>query len=210
MWQRIFRDGFIVAGLSAVLAFPGMAAQGDDPDWPCIQRKVPQLSLGQIWNGPELPKLAAAETIDADAVTLVRELAARRVPLAEAQQKIVNFAKSIPAEQRDQHLLALVEILFDHMNHERADVISGIARYAHRQAEMAENLRQEAAAVDALRSKPDADPDLLEQRNDQLVFRTRIYQERVQSLTFVCEVPTLIEQRLYSLAKTIADVMAGK
>ena len=30
----------------------------------------------------------------------------------------------------------------------------------------------------------------------------------MQSLTYVCEVPTLIEQRLYALAKTVAEVMA--
>jgi hypothetical protein len=31
----------------------------------------------------------------------------------------------------------------------------------------------------------------------------------VQSLTYVCEVPTLIEQRLYALAKAVAEVMKG-
>jgi hypothetical protein len=42
------------------------------------------------------------------------------------------------------------------------------------------------------------------------VLRTRIFQERAQSLTFVCEVPTLIEQRLYALARTIAEALNAK
>lgn len=30
-------------------AAPGRAADAADPDWPCIQRRVPHLSLGQVW-----------------------------------------------------------------------------------------------------------------------------------------------------------------
>ena len=183
-----------------------LAAQGDDPDWPCIQRKVPTLSLGQIWNGPELTPASAGQK---DA-TLVFELSARRVPLAEAQQMIEDFAGSLPEDQRKVRMMTLVRELFDHMDRERSQVISGIARYAHRQRDMAARLRQEASEVDALRAQPDADPNQLAQRNDRLMFQTRIFQERVQSLTFVCEVPTLIEQRLYALAKTISQTLGSQ
>lgn len=183
-----------------------LAAQGDDPDWPCIQRKVPTLSLGQIWNGPELTPASAGQT---DA-TLVFELSARRVPLARAQQMIEDFAGSLPEDQRKVRMMTLVRELFDHMDRERSQVISGIARYAHRQRDMAARLRQEASEVDALRAQPDADPNQLALRNDRLMFQTRIFQERVQSLTFVCEVPTLIEQRLYALAKTISQTLGSQ
>ena len=43
--------------------------------------------------------------------------------------------------------------------------------------------------------------------DQRLTWETRIFEERVQSLTYVCEVPTLIEQRLFALAKTIAEVL---
>jgi hypothetical protein len=123
---------------------------------------------------------------------------------------IEDFANSFPEDQRKARLMALVRGLFDHMNSERSQVISGIARYAHRQRDMAARLRQEASEVDALRSKPDADPSQLALRNDRLLLQTRIFQERVQSLTFVCEVPTLIEQRLYALAKTISQTLGSQ
>jgi hypothetical protein len=104
----------------------------------------------------------------------------------------------------------LVQGLFDHMNRERSQVIAGIARYAHRQRDMAAFLRQEASAVDALQAKPGADPNELQQRNDRLVFQTRVFQERAQSLSFVCEVPTLIERRLYALVKSIAEALEDR
>ena len=185
------------------------AAAGHDPDWPCIQRKVPELSLGQIWNGPELPAGAKNWDKDKDIAALVREVAARRVPLDDARNEIREFAATLPADQAKNRLAMLVQGLFDHMNAERSQVISGIGRYARKQLELAERLRGEVSQVDALRAKPDAAGELA-LRVDRLTLESRIFEERVQSLTYVCEVPTLIEQRLYALVKTISDVLAGK
>jgi prefoldin subunit 5 len=181
-----------------------------DPDWPCIQRKVPELSLGQIWNGPELPAAAADWQKDPDIPELVTELAARRVPIAEAQQEIRDFAATLPKEKPDERLMKLVQGLFDHMNQERSQVISGIGRYARNQVELASRLRKEASELDALRAKADANAAEVTDRTNRLTWETRIFEERVQSLTYVCEVPTLIEQRLYALAKTVAEIIAGK
>ncbi|TIP87772.1 MAG: hypothetical protein E5X63_08040 [Mesorhizobium sp.] len=195
----------------AMLA-PGVNAMAanTDPDWPCIQRKVPQLSLGQIWNGPELPPAAKDLSKDPGISALVEEVAARRIPIAEAQKKIKDFAASLPAEQLAPKMAMLVQGMFDHMDAERSHVISGISRYARKQLEMAAALRKAASDVDALRAKPDADPDEIERRTEQLKFATRIFNERVQSLTYVCEVPTIIEQRLYQLSKAVSETLAAK
>lgn len=192
---------------SAFICQPADAAQSHDPDWPCIQRKVPELSLGQIWNGPELPEAAKDWQKDPDISGLVTELAARRVPIADAQKEIHDFAATLTGDKPDEQLTKLVQGLFDHMNAERSQVISGIARYAHNQVELAKRLRKEASELDALRAKADASATEITDRTDKLNWETRIFDERVQSLTYVCEVPTLIEQRLYALAKTVAEVM---
>lgn len=194
-----------LAAACAAIPTSALAAQGDDPDWPCIQRKVPELSLGQIWNGPDLPVMTADQERNAAITPLAAELSARRMPVAEAQQAIRDFAEGLAQDQRQLQLGQLARTLFDHMNRQRSDVISGIGRYAHRQRDMADMLRQEASAVDALRRQPDTDPRELALRDHRLALQTRIFQERVQSLTFVCEVPTLIEQRLYALARTISE-----
>ncbi len=198
--------------VAAVMLVPnaGVMAANPDPDWPCMQRKVPQLSLGQVWNGPELPPAAKDWSEDAAVSALVEEVAARRLPIADAQKKIRDFAASLPAEQLAPKMAMLEQGMFDHMDAERSHVISGISRYAHRQLEMAAELRKEASDVDALRAKPDADQDEVERQTDQLNFATRIFNERAQSLTYVCDVPTIIEQRLYQLSKTVAETLAPK
>lgn len=197
-----------LAFLASMAAVPaGYAAQGADPDWPCIQRKVPELSLGQIWNGPELPADANNWASDEEIAEFVRELSQRRIPIPEAQEEIRKFAKALDAKQARPKLLMLVRGLFDHMNVERSQVMSGIGRYARGQADIAARLRKEASAIGEMQAKPDAEIAKVQELVDKLNWETRIFEERVQSLSFVCEVPTIIEQRLYALAKTVGEVL---
>lgn len=200
----------IAAALLLATAGPALSAANNDPDWPCIQRKVPELSFGQIWTGAELPASAKDWSQDRRISELVEELAARRLPIADAQQQIKEFAADLPADQMDDRLAKLVQGLFEHMDHERSEVMSGIGRYARNQLKLAARLRKEASEVDAMRGKPDANVNEIAARTDRLTWETRIFEERVQSLTYVCEVPTLIEQRLYALAKTVNEILKEK
>ena len=197
---------FFAASAGLVLLVSGngaIAAANNDPSWPCVQRKVPELSIGQVWNGPDIPEAAKNWDSDPKIDDLVGEVAARRNPLDAAQKQIVEFAGGLPKEQLNDKMFMLFQGVFDTLNREREQVISGISRYADKQRDMAEDLRKEASTVDAMRAKPDADPEELDRANERLTWETRIFEERVQSLTYVCEVPTIIEQRLYGLSKTI-------
>ena len=197
---------FVAASAGFLLLFSShlaFAAANNDPSWPCVQRKVPELSIGQVWSGPDIPETAKNWDAEPKIDDLVGELAARRNPLDVAQKQIVEFAGGLPKDQVNDKMFMLFQGVFDTLNREREQVISGIARYADRQRSMAEDLRKEASTVDAMRAKPDADPEELDRLNERLTWETRIFEERVQSLTYVCEVPTIIEQRLYGLSKTI-------
>lgn len=196
-----------MACMFLVVTVPNMAfaAAGNDPDWPCIQRKVPELSVGQVWSGPEIPETAENWNADPKIEDLVGELAARRNPLDAAQKQIIEYAATLPKDQANDKLFQLFQGLFETLNREREQVISGISRYAAKQRELAADLRKEASTVDAMRTKADADPDELERLDERLKWETRVFEERVQSLTYVCEVPTIIEQRLYGLSKTIGQ-----
>ncbi|MBS3648359.1 hypothetical protein KEU06_06920 [Pseudaminobacter sp. 19-2017] len=193
--------------IALALPAPAFAAQSHDPDWPCVQRKVPELSFPQIWTGPELPESAKDWSKDKQIEALVTEVSARRMPIEEAGKRIRDFAAGLPREEAKTRLPMLVEGLFERMNAERSQVITGIGRYARKQLELASSLRDEQHQLDLLRGKPEADQNQLAAKTDQLTWETRIFEERAQSLTYVCEVPTIIEQRLYALVKTVAEVM---
>jgi hypothetical protein len=68
-------------------------------------------------------------------------------------------------------------------------------------------VRKENAALSDLRSNASTDPNLIAQKTEQLNWNLRVFQERQKSLRFVCEVPVLIEQRLFSLTRKIQDAI---
>ena len=187
-----------------------MAAANSDPDWPCIQRKVPELSLGQIWNGPELPASAKDWSKDQDVPDLVKELAARRVPIAEAQKRNPRFRRQPAGRTRRRTVWQAGPGPF--RLHERTSAPRSFPASAAMRGSSSNWLRgcaRRRPRSTRCAAKPDANVNEIAARTDRLTWETRVFEERVQSLTYVCEVPTLIEQRLYALAKTVAEMMGG-
>lgn len=183
------------------LAVPA-AAQPVDPDWPCVQRKVPELSIGQMWSGPLPPEGAVP---DAATLDLAARIAPRRVDDAEAQAEVTAFAATQPAAERPVRLAEAFASVLDRINRERAQVIAGIASYSHRQIEMADRIAAREAALAELAKVPEdqRDMDKFEEEQDALKWDTRVYRERQQSLTYVCETPVLLEQRAFALARIL-------
>lgn len=195
----------LAAALAIALLAPGAALAADqssDPDWPCIQRKVPSLSVGQMWSGapaegnweddPEIARLAAV-------------MAARRTSLDEVTALAQQYAASVEPTERPGRMALLFTGVLDRIDTERHDVMGGISRYAHRQVSLSDSVKAEQAAFDALRADPDADPGKVEEAQDKLNWDIRVYRERAQSLTYVCETPVLLEQRAFAIARILAE-----
>ena len=183
----------------AATVFLLTASSATAADWPCVQRKVPEISLAAVWTGPPLDAAALAWRTDPVIAALVERLAARRTSGDEARKAIAGLATP--------QLLALMAGLIETVNAERAEVIAGLERFGAAQKQMAAALREENAKLSALRAEPQADPVKLAEQSDQLVWSLRIFEERQKSLRFVCEVPVLIEQRLFALSRDIQKAL---
>ncbi len=194
--------GLGAAALWAALAAGPAAAQPvEDPDWPCVQRKVPALSLGQMWAGP-VPQGDWRD--DSEVEALAREIAARRSPLEEVEAKVAAFAEAAPEAERPERLAELFAGVLETIDAERGQLIGGIGRYARNQAALSdriEAMQRELAALEAAEPK---DFDRIEELEDTLAWETRIFRDRAQSLTYVCETPVLLEQRAFAIARLIA------
>ena len=55
----------------------------------------------------------------------------------------------------------------------------------------------------ALQDTTTPDPAKIEALGNQLLWQTRIFEDRHRVITFVCEVPVAIDQRLFALARMI-------
>jgi hypothetical protein len=185
---------------------PAFAQPKGDPDWPCVQRKVSTLSPGTVWTGPDL-EAAGPWGDDFEAAALAQKIASRRTPLSEVDPLLDDFAAKA-GDEKAKRLTRVFAGVFEVINGERSKVISGIGRYAQGQRRMAERIRAEADQISATKDAPSAQdardiPKDASELETKFTWDRRIFQERGQSLTYVCEVPTLLEQRLGEIARRI-------
>lgn len=198
--MRPLRVAFVAGVLAAAPGAVAQEAEPVDPDWPCVQRKVPSLTPAAVWTGPAIDG-ADDWRQDDEVADLVVRLSQRRVPLEEAEAEIAEFAEALPENERDARLTALFAGLFQTMNAERGEIIEGIERFARRQKELAEEIRRMSGeGGDTTRS-------VATEAERELYWAHRIFEERRRSLPYICEVPRLVERRLFALGRTIGQAL---
>jgi hypothetical protein len=201
-WRRRWREAalWLIALTVTLEATPAVAVEpkSDSPErnWPCHQILVGRLSLAAVWSGPSIEGLAWRD--DQAVADIVARLAARRTPLDDAERAIEDFAQSRGAS-KSKKLVSVFAGLFETLNDERTQVIEGLLRFGAKQKELAEKIRAENALP---REGPIRRQEADTVAGD-LEWDMRVFDERRQSLTYVCETPALIEQRLFALARVI-------
>ena len=178
------------------------AADPRYPNWPCAQAKVPEISLAAVWDGPALDDAASKWKDNAKVGALVPRLAARRTPLDEAEKIIADFLAD-SAVQKNETGKLLFAGLFDTLNAQRSAVMGGLERVTRKQREAADKIHADTLALQALQDTPTPDQAKIDELGNQLVWGTRIFEDRQRVIKFVCEVPTAIEQRLFALGRVI-------
>jgi hypothetical protein len=212
---------FLLGLLAASLASPSSAqpAPNAESDWPCAQRRTPTISAAAIWAGPDIAKAGAWDD-DREAAELAQKLSSRRTPMSDADGLLDEFVGKA-GDDKDLRLTRVFIGVLELINGERDRVVAGIVRYAQGQKQLAERVRQDGEAMadaqEAEAEKPptkeaekvgtrDADPLFAKPETEvesKLKWDKRIFEERSRSLTYVCETPTLLEQRAFELARRI-------
>lgn len=197
-----------IAEFIALLLLWNSAAYAADPrypDWPCIQAKVPEISLAAVWAGPPIDDIASTWKDDADVAALVEQLASRRIPVEQAQKTATDFiAKSSDKAKYGRLIFAG---LFDSLNSQRSAVLNGLERVMRKQREAVDKIRTDTAALQTIQSASPPDQAKIDALNNQVLWEARIFDDRRRVVAFVCEVPTIIDQRLFALSRTIQQEM---
>ncbi|SMX32375.1 hypothetical protein [Actibacterium lipolyticum] len=188
----------------AALAAPAQAADFSDPTWPCIQRKVEDLSLGIMWPHP-VPDIKLSGDQAAQVNDLVDRLSLRRVTLEEADQLIRDFAADTPDLTID--LLGNVfKRVFDKLGQDRKAIIQGIGKYSISQLALSQQIDDTRSQMTTLMAASEPDFDKVDELEEKLDWDERIYRDRAKSLTYVCETPVLLEKRIYAIAQSLLQV----
>ena len=202
IWRTAIGTFFVIAALTG----SGLAADPRYPDWPCVQAKVPEISLAAVWAGPPLEDATDKWKNDAKVSALVSKLAARKTPLEEAKEAITEFLAGSAAQKAAMGKL-LFAGLFETLNAQRNSVLNGLERVTRKQRDAAEKIRSDTLALQALQGASPPDQPRIDEFSNQLIWETRIFEDRRRVIGFVCEVPTAIDQRLFALARVIQQEM---
>ena len=181
-------------------------------DWPCVQREVPQISAGTVWSAGPLDAEDQSWSTDEKVAPKVAEVSSRRKTTDEAIAVIDQFAAGL-MEDRTKLLTALFTGVLQNVNAERRRIISGIKRYAHKQTGLADRIRERSKqrAELSLKDTPtEEDKRKLAELDEQIGWDTRIYEEREQSLRYVCEAPVFMEQRLFQIGRHVSQMVSSQ
>jgi hypothetical protein len=192
----------LVAALLAPVAAFADPFGGRDSNWPCQQIKVPELSLAAVWSGPTVDLEQTGWKDDPEVADLVQKLVPRREPIDQAQSLIHDFAQHA-GERKQAQLLQLLVGLFTDLGEERESVMSGLDRFGGRQKELATQVREDNEKLRAMQTVAASDTPAIQQMTQKVTWEAEVFQDRRQALTYVCDVPGKIEQRLFSLARLI-------
>lgn len=196
----------VAATLAVSSTRPAFALDPRYPDWPCQQLKVPEISIASIWTGPPIEAADQEKPTEAKQAELVARLAARRTSMEDARKLIADYVVGT-SEEKQQKAKSLFAALYSTLNAQRNQVMSGIERFSRKQKAMAGDIREITQKMRELQDKPDADQASSEQLATQLSWQTRIFEDRRKSTAYVCDVPVLIEKRLFELGRAIQDVL---
>jgi len=212
--RRSVAIGLALAAAQINLASgPSLALDASTPDWPCVYRKVPELSAATIWDGPAITD-TTSWLKDEKVRKLSEYLVSRRVKVEDAEAAIKKFADGLTADTHDAKLTELFAAVLMRTNDDRKVVMSGIERFHKRQLERAKEIEKEGIAL-----PPEGDTDTtgeqqpageiskLSDQEEKYKWEIRVFQEKQANIPIACEIPQLMDERAGAIARAIRAQM---
>jgi len=199
----------VVAGV-VLIASPLSSAQGlrkADPDWPCQQIKTSSFSLASVWTGPDIDLNSETWHDDPEVADLATKMSERRVPIEEVEKAISEF-KAKEGAEANVKLLQAFGAAFQDLAQQRSQILSGLDRFGRKQRSLADRIRAENQVVqnaaDARKNEAGQGSDDALQR---LQWDLRVYEDRRRTISYVCESPALVEQRIGAVARAVQQAL---
>jgi len=203
----------VIRVLLCCLTFSGVshlsrAADFSDPTWPCVQRKVENLSIGLMWPAQIGDRSETDAAVRAEIRELAESLALRRMTPEELELHVAAFADTYGGEAE---LLGQVfERVFDSLSARRTRIVRGIGDFSLGQIALSEKIDGTRVEMDAEMAKDFPDWDRVDSLEERLDWDQLIYTDRQQSITYLCETPVLLEKRLYAVAQILQRAITSE
>lgn len=195
--------GTLLAGAVLAGACPAGGAAAAEPEWPCVQRYVPEISAGALWTGPPLDSASESGQENEAVRALIARLVEYEVDAEKGARAIDEFAATLGAD-KDTVLTQLFSGLLDKFNSVRARMLKGTKNFHRRQQKVVARITELEVEMRDLDSEGVALGDERRQKLDEeLTWNVRVFEEREKLTPYICEEPVLLEQKLGALARAI-------
>lgn len=201
----------VSVGLSAVFslsATQSVYAQTVDPEWPCIQQLVAEVSPAVMWPIPVDEQMMSEWAKNAT----VRSLAEKLGDLPEFTEaehlQISQFAEGLAEAEREYQLTLLAAGTVEVTNSVRRNYIRGIKRFTRQQIEISHQIEASLNQLSLLEGSTDNNSveksaEILE----TLRWHERVYDQREKTMRLLCEQPVELEQRLNEVLRDAAQFL---
>ena len=173
-----------------------------DPDWPCIQVYIEELSWGSIWTGPVLDENSAKWSENEELNILSKELMNRKIKESEG---IVKLKKYITKNKSPEELTKLFNALFDRTNETWKKRNKKLLSFGKRQRLTSEKIAKKLENIKELSKNFEANKDKIEELEQEQFWDIRRFEDRRALSDSLCEQPRFYEKRLGIYANIILE-----
>lgn len=180
-------------------------AAAGPPDWPCVQRLIPELAWGTLWAGPSLDELEQPWWEDQQIGRTVRASTSRTISEEQALDHLQRFIEENDPDK--QRLTLLFSGLFEQINSERSRTIEKIRSASRAQVARLEQVSELVNELETARDSTNAAEEEITRLEKELHWERRTFEMRQQALPALCEKPYLLEERLARMVRIIDSSM---
>lgn len=197
----------MVLGLTGMAGVEAQRAATGPPDWPCVQRLIPELAWGTIWAGPSPDELEQDWWEDEEVGRTVRFATSRSTSEEQALERVGDFIDSVEESEAERRLTLLFAGLFELTDRERQRTIEDIRQAARAQLARLETISAMVDELEERRADEAANEAEIERLSEALFWEQRTFQHRQQALPAMCDQPYLLEERLARMVRQITARM---
>jgi len=164
-----------------------------NPDWPCIQVLIEELSWGSIWTGLPLDENSSKWIDDENLSALAKKLMNRKT---KENEGIDELKKYIKKNNSPNQLTKLFHALFDTTNEIWRKRTAKLLNFGKRQRLTSQKISVKLEKMKQLSKDPDLNKDEIQKLEQENFWDIRRFEDRRNLSDSLCDLPRFYEKRL--------------
>ena len=173
-----------------------------NPDWPCIQVYIEELSWGSIWTGPVLDENSSKWINDEKLSSLAEKIMKRNTKENEGVKELKKYIKK---NNSPEQLTKLFHALFDTTNIIWKKRNEKLLNFGKRQRLTSEKISTKLGKIKKLSKDYESNKDEIQKLEQENFWDVRRFEDRRALSDSLCEQPRFYEKRLGTYSNIILE-----